>query len=70
MTFFGNIVYLHLYRVISTNDTTRVQINNVPEKSHVVLKEQERDIYSCHFHYYQYTRPNDLKNASFNNASE
>ena len=36
---------------------TKVQINNI------VLLER-----SCHYHYHQYTRPNDIKNASFNNT--
>ena len=31
MTFFGNIV------VSFANDTTRAQINNIPEKSHVII---------------------------------
>ena len=34
MTFFGNIVYL---RPRSANDTTRAKINNIPEKSHVII---------------------------------
>ena len=39
MTFFGNIVYLRPRRVICefANDTTRAQINNIPEKSHVII---------------------------------
>ena len=46
MTFFGNIVYLRP-RVVSfaararsaraANDTTRAQINNIPEKSYVII---------------------------------
>ena len=40
MTFFGNIVYLRHRSVIcsarAANDTTRAQINNIPEKSHVI----------------------------------
>ena len=35
MTFFGNIVYLR--RARAANDTTRAQINNIPEKSHVII---------------------------------
>ena len=43
MTFFGNIVYLRPCSVIcgpsarAANDTTRAQINNIPEKSHVII---------------------------------
>ena len=47
MTFFGNIVYLRPRSVINfaararsaraANDTTRAQINNIPEKSHVII---------------------------------
>ena len=37
MTFFGNIVYLRPRSVICANDTTRAQINNIPEKSHVII---------------------------------
>ena len=37
MTFFGNIVYLRPRSVMITNDTTRAQINNIPEKSHVII---------------------------------
>ena len=36
MTFFGNIVYLRPRRARAANDTTRAQINNIPEKSHVI----------------------------------
>ena len=41
MTFFGNIVYLRPRSVIcgprAVNDTTWAQINNIPEKSHVII---------------------------------
>ena len=39
MTFFGNIVYLRPRSVICgpSDDTTRAQINNIPEKSHVII---------------------------------
>ena len=40
MTFFGNVVYLRPRSVIrarAANDTTRAQINNNPEKSHVII---------------------------------
>ena len=41
MTFLGNIVYLRPRSVIcgprAANDTTRAQINNIPEKSHVII---------------------------------
>ena len=40
MTFFGNIVYLRrpcVMRPSRANDTTRAQINNIPEKSHVII---------------------------------
>ena len=46
MTFLGNIVYLGPRSVIfaalarsarAANDTTRAQINNIPEKSHVII---------------------------------
>ena len=45
MTFFGNIVYLRPRSVFAArarsaraaNDTTRAQINNIPEKSHVII---------------------------------
>ena len=40
MTFCGNIVYLRPRSVIcgpSANDTTKAQINNIPEKSHVII---------------------------------
>ena len=48
MTFFGNIVYLRPRSVIcgprashettrDCTDTTRAQINNIPEKSHVII---------------------------------
>ena len=41
MTFSGNIVYLCPRSVIcvrsGANDTTRAQINNIPEKSHVII---------------------------------
>ena len=36
MTFFRNIVYLRPCSVIC-NNTTRAQINNIPEKSHVII---------------------------------
>ena len=36
MTFFGNIVYLRR-SARAANDTTRAQINNIPEKSHVII---------------------------------
>ena len=47
MTFWGNIVYLRPRSVIcipararsarAANDTTREQINNIPEKSHGII---------------------------------
>ena len=53
MTFFGNIVYLRPCSVIcgpsAARDTTRAQINNIPEKK------------SFYYHYYQYTRPNYIQ---------
>ena len=38
MTFFGNIVSFATLalRARGANDTTRAQINNIPEKSHVI----------------------------------
>ena len=38
MAFWGNIVYLRPRCVICiANDTTTEQINNIPEKSHVII---------------------------------
>ena len=37
MTFFGNIVYLRPRRARAANDTTRAQINDIPEKSHAII---------------------------------
>ena len=37
MSFWRNIAYLRRRSVICANDTTRAQINNIPEKSHDII---------------------------------
>ena len=37
MTSFGNIVQLRPCIAIYANDTTRERINNIPEKSHIII---------------------------------
>ena len=39
------------------------------ERHYKGAKKQYSRKKSCHYHYYQYTRPTDIKNVSFSNTS-